>query len=145
MKSACVGVLSIIQLKNARWNTEKIACTCLCVTKQWWNDDDDGIPNHAQKNLPVSLCSPHTPYQQLTELSNRDERTVTNRLSHGTHSEARNSPKPAVLKVCSADSKGSVTSSQGIRGYISVMATSKLILFLNWRNSILLKIISAVL
>jgi len=23
MKSACVGVLSIIELKNARWNTEK--------------------------------------------------------------------------------------------------------------------------
>jgi len=26
MKSACVGVLSIIELKNARWNTEKRWC-----------------------------------------------------------------------------------------------------------------------
>jgi len=24
MKSACVGVLSIIELKNARWNTETL-------------------------------------------------------------------------------------------------------------------------
>jgi len=25
MKSTCVGVLSIIELKNARWNTEKLS------------------------------------------------------------------------------------------------------------------------
>jgi len=30
-------------------------------------------------------------------------------------------------KLCSADPKGSVTSSQGIRGYISIMETMKFI------------------
>jgi len=34
-------------------------------------------------------------------------------------------PKPVVPKVCSADPKGSATISQGIHGYISVMATLK--------------------
>jgi hypothetical protein len=38
-----------------------------------------------------------------------------------------------VQKVCSADHKGSATSSQGIRGYISVMATLKFTYFLNQR------------
>jgi hypothetical protein len=40
----------------------------------------------------------------------------------GTHTH---SYKPVVPQVCSADPKGSATSSQGIRGYISVMATLK--------------------
>jgi len=40
-------------------------------------------------------------------------------------------PYTAVItKVCSSDRKGSVTSSQGIRGYMSVMATLKLTYFL---------------
>jgi hypothetical protein len=40
-------------------------------------------------------------------------------------------PIPVVPKVCSADPKGSATCSQGIRGYISVMATLKSTHFLN--------------
>jgi len=30
MKSACVGVLSIIELKNTRWNIEIQKCTKVC-------------------------------------------------------------------------------------------------------------------
>jgi hypothetical protein len=35
------------------------------------------------------------------------------------------SPKAVVPKVCSADPKGSASSSQGIRGYVSVMVALK--------------------
>ena len=39
----------------------------------------------------------------------------------------KNSFSVGVLKVCSADTKRSVTNSQGIRGYVSVMAALKFI------------------
>jgi hypothetical protein len=39
------------------------------------------------------------------------------------------SSKSVVPKVCSEDPKGSATSSKGIRGYISVMATLKFTYF----------------
>jgi len=35
MKSACVGVLSIIELKNARWNTEK---RCKIIFRSSWQN-----------------------------------------------------------------------------------------------------------
>jgi hypothetical protein len=38
--------------------------------------------------------------------------------------------RPVVPKLCSADPKRSLTSSQGIRGYISVMADFKFAYFL---------------
>jgi hypothetical protein len=49
--------------------------------------------------------------------------------------------KTLVPIVCSADPKGSATSSQVIRGYISVMATLKVTYFCNQKNNVLLKII----
>jgi len=36
MKSACVGVLSIIELKNARWNIENRKCTVFWGTAISW-------------------------------------------------------------------------------------------------------------
>jgi len=52
---------------------------------------------------------------------------------------------PVVPKMCYADPKGSTTSSQGIHGYISVMATLKFTYFLNKRNNVLLKTIMEIL
>ena len=45
----------------------------------------------------------------------------------------------------SADPKGSTTSSQSIRRYVSVMATLKFAYFLNQRNDVLLKVIEELL
>ena len=50
--------------------------------------------------------------------------------------------KAVVPKLCSADPKGSATSSQGIRGYISVMVTLKFTYFFNSKNNVLLKTIA---
>jgi len=47
-----------------------------------------------------------------------------------------------VPKVCSADPRGSATGSQGIRGYVSVMATLKFTFSFKSRNKVLLKIIA---
>jgi hypothetical protein len=49
----------------------------------------------------------------------------TTAVSHCNDSRIR----PVVRKVCSADPKGSATASQGIRGYISAMATLKFTYF----------------
>ena len=50
---------------------------------------------------------------------------------------------PRVPKMCSASPSLPTTSSQGIRGYISVMATVRFTYFCNWRNPFfLLKIIA---
>jgi hypothetical protein len=51
--------------------------------------------------------------------------------------------RAVVPKLCSADHKGSVTSSQGIRGYISVMAAIKFTYFLLVKGTkLLFKIIA---
>jgi hypothetical protein len=39
--------------------------------------------------------------------------------------------RPVVQKMCSADFKGSATSSRAIRGYVSVMATLNFTYFLS--------------
>ena len=52
---------------------------------------------------------------------------TANRSTWKNHSQSVviRDARPVVPKLSSADSKGSVTSSQGIRGYISVMTTLK--------------------
>jgi len=52
---------------------------------------------------------------------------------------------PVVSKLCSADSKGSVTGYQGIRGYISVMAALKFPYFFIKGTMFCIKIIAEVL
>ena len=90
----------------------KVACAYLCVPS-----NGEMILKTEDRSTRRKTCpsSSHTSRQQLIELSTRDESTATNRLSHGTYSKAQNSPKPAVPNMCSADSMGSETSSQGIR------------------------------
>ena len=43
MKSACVGVLSIIELKNARWNIEIIAASFVLLYLLKWVISKDRI------------------------------------------------------------------------------------------------------
>ena len=50
-----------------------------------------------------------------------------------------------VLKVCCSNSKGSVNSSRGISGCVSVMPALKFPYILNQRNNVLLKIIADLL
>jgi len=55
-------------------------------------------------------------------------------------------PNAVVPKLCSAEPKGSMTSSHKIRGYVSVMATSMFAYSLfNEEKNILLKIIEELL
>jgi len=52
---------------------------------------------------------------------------------------------PLVPKMCTADLKGSMTGSQGIHGFIFVMATLKFMYFFHYKNNILLKTIEELL
>jgi hypothetical protein len=72
---------------------------------------------HVQKGLHYSKTLRH-----LNSMRKRNK-------EFSQHSETWNWCKPVVPKVCSADPKGSATSSQGIRGYISVMATWKVLCY----------------
>jgi hypothetical protein len=49
--------------------------------------------------------------------------------------------RPVVPEVCAANPEGSATSSQGIRGFITVMTISKFTYFLNLMNNVLIKLI----
>jgi len=53
--------------------------------------------------------------------------------------------RAVVPKVWPADPMGSVISSQGLYGYISVMATLRFTNFFNERNNVLLKTIAVLL
>jgi hypothetical protein len=82
-----------------------------------WSDTDRAKPKYSEKMkaLPLPLRPPQ--------------------ISHGLAPEIQ--PRPprcwdisVAPKVCSADPKKSATSSQGIRGHISVMAALKLLYIL---------------
>ena len=61
MKSTCVGVLSIIELKNARWNIEIIKCLFNSVvgtaTRYWAGRSGNRISVGARFSAPAQTAS----------------------------------------------------------------------------------------
>ena len=106
MKSACVGVLSIIELKNARWNIEIIiSYLFLCIFKWKWAqllcphfknfhqkkkkvihlnlNSSSGLPEACEVTLEVVQAMTHDLRQQTLNLQEERERLVSARRELG--------------------------------------------------------------